>query len=95
MGSESRREDPLAEATHHDRLKSYVTGVVGHFKGDKRIHAWDLFNEPDNPNHSSYGKVELPSKAKVALVLLEKSFAWARERSGSAAHRRCLVGQFD
>ena len=26
------------------------------FKDDKRVHAWDLFNEPDNTNGSSYGK---------------------------------------
>ena len=69
----------LADVTHHDRLKSYVIGVVSHFKADQRIHAWDLFNEPDNPNHSSYGKLELPNKGELALALLKKAFAWAHE----------------
>lgn len=69
----------LADITHHDRLKSYVVGVVGHFRADKRIHAWDVFNEPDNPNRSSYGKLEPPNKAKLALALLERAFTWARE----------------
>jgi len=68
----------LADSAHHDRLKDYVVGVVGHFKTDRRIHAWDLFNEPDNSNHSSYGKTELTHKADLTLALLEKTFAWAR-----------------
>jgi hypothetical protein len=68
----------LADSTHHDRLKDYVVGVVGHFKTDRRIHAWDLFNEPDNSNGSSYGKTELTHKADRALALLEQTFAWAR-----------------
>ncbi len=59
-------------------MKAYVTGVVGYFKADQRIQAWDLFNEPDNPNRSSYGHVELANKAELALKLLEKTFAWAR-----------------
>ena len=47
--------------------------------------AWDLFNEPDNPNRNSYGrdgfKTELPEdvKAQMATRLLAKVFAWARE----------------
>jgi hypothetical protein len=68
----------LTDPTQHERLKAYVTGVVGHFKADRRIHAWDLFNEPDNPNHSSYGKIELSNKAEAALGLLQKTFTWAR-----------------
>ena len=64
----------LADVMHHDRLKSYVVGVIDHFKGDKRVHAWDLFNEPDNPNRSSYGKVELPNKAEIALAIFGKEF---------------------
>jgi hypothetical protein len=69
----------LQDASEHGRLKAYVAGVVGYFKSDRRIHAWDLFNEPDNSNRSSYGQVELSNKAELALALLEKTFAWARE----------------
>jgi hypothetical protein len=68
----------LQDASHHELLKAYVAGVVGYFKADKRIHAWDLFNEPDNSNRSSYGQVELSNKAELALALLEKTFTWAR-----------------
>ena len=68
----------LQDFSQHELLRAYVTGVVGYFKADRRIQAWDLFNEPDNPNRSSYGQVELPNKAELALKLLEKTFAWAR-----------------
>jgi hypothetical protein len=69
----------LADVRKHEGLKDYVQGVIGFFKADRRIHAWDLFNEPDNPNRSSYGQVELSNKAGMAQSLLEKAFIWARE----------------
>ncbi|TWT33831.1 Sugar-binding cellulase-like protein [Posidoniimonas corsicana] len=69
----------LRDPARHDELKPYIQGLLTRFKDDKRIHAWDLFNEPDNPNVSAYGTVELPNKAEMAMLLLEKAFAWARE----------------
>ncbi len=62
-----------------DELEGYVMGVMGHFKNDTRIHAWDLFNEPDNPNTSSYSNDETKNKSALSLALLKKVFAWARE----------------
>ncbi|MDX2035429.1 MAG: cellulase family glycosylhydrolase [Isosphaeraceae bacterium] len=59
-------------------LEGYIKDLVGRFRDDPRVHAWDLFNEPDNPNRNSYGKVELPDKAERALDLLRRSFEWAR-----------------
>lgn len=69
----------LGDPAQHDALKPYVQGVLTRFKDDPRILAWDLFNEPDNKNVEAYGKIELPNKAEAAQVLLEKTFAWARE----------------
>lgn len=69
----------LASPERQDALKPYVQDVVRHFRNDRRIHAWDLFNEPDNPNTSAYGTVELKNKAEVARQLLEKTFVWVRE----------------
>ena len=43
------------------------------------MHAWDLFNEPDNKNTDSYGKQELANKSEMALLLLRSVFGWARE----------------
>jgi hypothetical protein len=60
------------------RLKAYVQGVVGAFATDRRVLAWDVWNEPDNRNESSYGKVELPNKVDAVLQLLPQVFAWAR-----------------
>jgi hypothetical protein len=68
----------LADPARHDALKPYVAGVVGRFRTDRRVHAWDLFNEPDNTNGSSYGRLEPAGKPELSLALLKKSFAWAR-----------------
>jgi len=69
----------LADSTQYPRLKSYVTGVVGTFANDQRILAWDVWNEPDNDNGSSYGKREPANKRALVLALLPLVFAWARE----------------
>jgi hypothetical protein len=45
--------------------------------------AWDVWNEPDNLNASSYAKVEDPDKIKHVDHLLPLAFAWAREANPS------------
>lgn len=47
-------------------LETYVKDILTHFKNDKRILMWDLYNEPGN---SAYGLTSLP--------LLKKAFEWA------------------
>jgi hypothetical protein len=71
--------DVLKDPARHGELEGYVKGVVGRFKDDKRVHAWDLINEPDNRNPSSYSRFEPENKAEPALALLRKVFAWARD----------------
>lgn len=77
-------QNPGREYMEHpgrlDELKPYVEGVIGHFRGDSRIAFWDLFNEPDNLNGSSYGAIEPPNKKSSALLLLKDVFVWAREQ---------------
>jgi hypothetical protein len=68
----------LQDATQYPRLEAYVKGVVKAFANDKRILAWDVWNEPDNMNGSSYGKLEPANKVDLVLALLPKVFAWAR-----------------
>ena len=70
----------LGDFERHDELEPYVKGVVGRFRSDPRVLAWDLFNEPDNPNILSYLDVELPAATKdpAAEELLRKAFGWAR-----------------
>ena len=69
----------LKNPKRHPEIESYVKGIIGHFRHDERILAWDLINEPDNTNNSSYGKQEPPDKGALSFALLKKTFAWARE----------------
>jgi len=68
-------QDPAAFA----RLKPYVQSVATRFRADRRIHAWDVWNEPDNSNDSSYGAMEPKDKAELVLPKLAQAFAWLRE----------------
>ena len=68
----------LTDPAQYDRLRQYVQGVLGVYRYDRRILAWDLWNEPDNTNSSSYGRMEPPNKVQLVLGLLPKIFAWAR-----------------
>jgi hypothetical protein len=49
-------------------LEKYVADIVGQFAADKRVIAWDLYNEP---GASGMGNKSLP--------LVEACFAWARK----------------
>lgn len=69
----------LEDPSKHDRLKPYVFGVIHHFRADPRVLAWDLFNEPDNDNGDRFKDHEARDKVANALILLRKTFAWARE----------------
>ncbi|HTV43516.1 MAG TPA: hypothetical protein VMF08_23335 [Candidatus Sulfotelmatobacter sp.] len=71
--------DYMAHPERLDELKPYVQGIVGHFRNDKRIAFWDVYNEPGNMNGHSYGSQEPPNKRESALLLLQKTFVWARE----------------
>jgi len=72
----------LTDPARHLLLEAYVKTIIGHFKDDHRIIAWDLWNEPDNMNDSSYGKNKLkqepPNKQELTTALLKKSYGWAR-----------------
>ena len=62
-------------------LEAYTRGVIGFFREDRRVLAWDLYNEPGNSN---YGARSLP--------LLEEVFAWAR---AAAPAQPLTVGIWD
>lgn len=70
--------DALQDPAQYARLERYVKGVVGAFARDRRVLAWDIWNEPDNMNNSSYGKQEPPNKAALVLPLMKQAFGWAR-----------------
>jgi hypothetical protein len=68
----------LEDPQQYPRLESYVKGVVGSFAKDDRILGWDVWNEPDNTNDGSYGKLEPANKVELVQALLPKAFEWAR-----------------
>ena len=70
--------DALKDPAQQARLEAYVKGIVGAFANDRRVLAWDIWNEPDNMNGSSYKAQEPANKQELVLALLPKTFAWAR-----------------
>jgi hypothetical protein len=70
--------DALGNPDEYPRLKAYVVGVVGAFANDPRVLAWDVWNEPDNPNEPAYSKVELKNKVEYVNKILPQVFEWAR-----------------
>ncbi len=73
----------LQDPSQYPKLEAYVKGVVSAFKDDKRILGWDIWNEPDNTNNSSYGSQEPKNKVELVLNLLPQTFAWARSANPS------------
>jgi hypothetical protein len=73
----------LADTSRRPGLQAYVAGVVGAFRSDSRILAWDIWNEPDNTNGSSYGKQEPKNKVALVEALLPLAFEWARSANPS------------
>jgi hypothetical protein len=68
----------LVDPAKQDALEPYVKDILSRYGKDERVLAWDLFNEPDNPNGNSYGPMELKNKDEVAARLVGKAFEWAR-----------------
>jgi len=73
----------LQDRSQYPRLENYVKGIVGAFAQDQRVLAWDLWNEPDNTNNNSYGKLEPGNKVDLVVELLPRVFTWAREAKPS------------
>ena len=73
----------LQDPSQYPRLRNYVEGVVGAFANDSRVLAWDVWNEPDNDNGGSYGKIEPKQKKELVATLLPQVFAWARAANPS------------
>ena len=57
--------EALKDRSQYPRLEAYVKGVVGAFANDDRVLAWDVWNEPDNPNRSSYGKAGTAGQSRA------------------------------
>ena len=71
--------DLLNDPSRYDELQQYVHGIVSHFAQDERVLIWDLFNEPDNMNITSYKDDDYAHhKAELSMLLLKKTINWVR-----------------
>jgi hypothetical protein len=64
-------------------LQPYVVDLLTRFAGDRRVLAWDLFNEPDQVDGHVLSGGSREEKASHASALAREVFAWAREVSPS------------
>jgi len=80
---QSPGQNALKDSTQYPRLERYVKGLIARFANDDRILAWDVWNEPDNMNPSSYSSVEDTNKVDQVYPLLKKTFEWARAMNPS------------
>jgi hypothetical protein len=69
----------IKNPARHGELEGYVKGVLSRYRDDRRVVVWDLINEPDNRNSSSYQQFEPENKEELSVMLLTKVFGWARE----------------
>jgi hypothetical protein len=70
----------LVDRANDAHFQAYVEGVIGHFANDRRVLAWDLWNEPDNPGGGNYMDKQLPGEQERIAELLPKIFDWARAK---------------
>jgi hypothetical protein len=77
---QSPSAEALADPAQYPRLEFYVKSIVGTFKNDKRILAWDVWNEPANSDDGGGNFAPLNARRRDRLVqaLLPQVFAWAR-----------------
>ncbi|WP_375426924.1 cellulase family glycosylhydrolase [uncultured Sphingomonas sp.] len=62
----------LADRGQHGKLEAYVKDIVGHFRNDRRIVAWDVWNEPNNEGGGNYAPT--PNKKQLVAALLGRMF---------------------
>jgi hypothetical protein len=68
----------LTDPQMYSRFLNYAQDVVDSFRRDDRILAWDVWNEPDNTNDSSYGRSEPKNKVQLVQQVLPKVFEYVR-----------------
>jgi hypothetical protein len=69
----------LSHVSEYPRLERYVKETISRYAHDPRVLTWDIMNEPDNTNQSSYGSMEPADKTIYAYRLMVSAFGWARE----------------
>ena len=70
-----------ADTAHYGKLRSYVEEIVGIFANDKRILAWDVWNDSNNGGGGGGSCPETPNKTALVPGLLGQVFDWAQAKN--------------
>ena len=70
----------LQDPAQYPKFETYVKGIVGAFGHDKRVLAWDVWNEPDNQGGGNYHQLDEQVKIGLVAKLLPQVFDWARSQ---------------
>ncbi|HEX8445179.1 MAG TPA: 1,4-beta-xylanase [Sphingomonas sp.] len=70
----------LADTARYGTLRGYVEDIVGTFAKDRRILAWDVWNEPNNGGGGGGSYPETPNKTALVAGLLDQVFSWAQAK---------------
>jgi hypothetical protein len=71
----------LTDPKQLEKALNYAKDLVGAFAIDRRVLAWDVWNEPDNTNVGRYTNSEPPNKAELVRAILPKIFQYVRAGS--------------
>jgi hypothetical protein len=68
----------VTDASARPQLEAYVKDVLGAFADDRRVLAWDLYNEPGGGMAADH-RPAAKALGEASLPLLQDAFAWARQ----------------
>jgi hypothetical protein len=71
----------LTDQKGQQKALAYAEEIVAAFAIDKRVLAWDVWNEPDNTNVGRYTNAEPPDKVEIVRAFLPRVFAYVRAGS--------------
>jgi len=79
------------DAAYRSTLQRYVTETIDRFRDDRRVIAWDLYNEPINEGKRTWRKADgtldrwdpRPQSARATLAMVHGVFDWASEADPS------------
>jgi hypothetical protein len=81
----------LKDPDRREQLKGYVVGIVSHFRADRRVVLWDVYNELDNRyGPKPYQPHEPADKAELALQLAARAKEWALSADPSQPISFCI-----
>ncbi len=87
-----RFEILMDESKWDAHLKNYMVSFISRYAQDRRIIAWDVYNEPGNLRwvDGSPESEEMQKAFDMAQKLLPKAFEWAREANPSQPLTACV-----